>query len=134
MNQDPEVNSALSELKLEHVVFDTLSFNRIGFQQKEQNIKLKVGVSVNQLADSKYRVSLKVSVERESEYTAEVQVSGFCSISESCVAKDEILKKNAVAVLFPYVRSELTLLTAQPETTPIVLPVMNINAMIDNAE
>ena len=129
MNQDPEVNSALSELKLEHVVFDTLSFNRIGYQQKEQNIKLKVCVSVNQ-----YRVSLKVSVERESEYTAEVQVSGFCSISESCVAKDEILKKNAVAVLFPYVRSELTLLTAQPETTPIVLPVMNINAMIDNAE
>lgn len=131
----PENNSVLSELKLEHVVFDMLSFQRIGFRSaEEREQKIKVGASVDKLDDGKYRVSLKVQVEQEEEYITEVQVSGFCTINEDCAMKDEILHKNTVAILFPYVRSQLTLLTAQPETTPIVLPALNINALIENAE
>lgn len=131
----PEKNSVLSELKLEHIVFDMLSFQRMGFRsKKEREQKLEVGVSVDKLDEGKYRVSLKVQVEQEEEYITEVQVSGFCGINEDCAMKDEILHKNAVAILFPYVRSQLTLLTAQPETTPIVLPALNINALIENAE
>jgi len=40
--------------------------------------------------------------------------------------------KNAVAILMPYLRSELTILTAQPETDSIVLPVLNVVEMMQN--
>ena len=43
-------------------------------------------------------------------------------------------KKNTVAILFPYVRSAFTLLTAQPGMEPVVLPALNINALIDELE
>lgn len=71
---------------------------------------------------------------RQDEYVAKVQISGFCSIDENLENKDAILNNNAVAILFAYVRSQLTLLTSQPGTSPIVLPVMNIAKMIEESE
>ena len=41
---------------------------------------------------------------------------------------------DAVAILMPYLRSELTLLTAQPEMESVVLPPFNINKMLEQAE
>ena len=77
-----------------------------------------------------YRVSLRATVEKEDEYEAVVQISGFCEVDEHSNEKDTLLEQNSVAILFAYVRSELTLITAQPETDPIVLPVVNIASMM----
>ena len=46
--------------------------------------------------------------------------------------KNELISKNSVAILMPYLRSEISLLTAQPETETVVLPVFNINRMMDD--
>ena len=43
-----------------------------------------------------------------------------------------LFKENGVAILFPYLRSELTLLTTQPGFQPIVLPAVNIAKMFQN--
>ena len=137
-NQEVKKETILSALKIRHVVFDKVTFIRKGFQKvsdtTNEELDFQVGVSVDKESDGEYRVTLGVLVEREDEYTAEVQVTGYCSIDENNKDKEVILKKNVVAILFPYVRSELTLITAQPEMTPIVLPAVNINAMIDKLE
>ena len=134
-NQEIENTAVLSELKIDHIVFDELSFKRKGFkQQEEQKVEFQVGFAIDKIDTSKYRVSLKIIADSENEYTAEARMSAFCTIDENAEFKDEILQKNVIAILFPYVRSELTLLTSQPEVTPIVLPALNINALIDNAE
>ena len=75
-------------------------------------------------------MTLQVLADAQDEYDAEIQITGYCSISSDCPNKQYLLENNAVAILFPYVRSELTLITAQPETSPIVLPAVNINSMI----
>ena len=43
-----------------------------------------------------------------------------------------LIKENGVAILFPYLRSEITLLTTQPGFQPIVLPAVNIAKMFQN--
>ncbi len=132
-NINEKNSSAFSELKLDHVVFDRLSFLRKGFEQNtpEEDMELKFGAAIRRTDPGKYKVSLRVGVEKKNEYSAEVQLTAFCSISEDCDMKDVVLQRNVVAILFPYVRSELTLLTSQPETKPLVLPALNINNMID---
>lgn len=45
-----------------------------------------------------------------------------------------MLKVNAPAIMFPYVRAQLTLLTAQPETEPIVLPVVNFQKIYEKSK
>jgi len=52
--------------------------------------------------------------------------------NNSTGSKECLLNSNAVAVLIPYLRSELSLLTAQPNTECVVLPPFNVNKMLDN--
>ena len=130
-------NSISSVLKLNHVVFDEITFKRLGFNpsnKREKESQLWFGKHVDKVSEGEYRVSLSIKVLREKEYKAVVSVSGYCSISEDEPFKDRILNENAIAILFPYVRAELTLLTAQPETDPLIIPAVNINAMFKQAE
>ena len=40
-----------------------------------------------------------------------------------------IIQDNTTAILFPYLRSQISLVTTQPEFSPIILPPMNIAEM-----
>ena len=44
---------------------------------------------------------------------------------------DQLIKSNTVAIMFPYIRSQVSLLTTQPGIQPIMIPTMNINALIE---
>ena len=125
-------------LQIPHVVFDEISFKRLGFKKNEletaPDAKLGFQSSVNKIDDGKYAVSLKVQVIKPDEYKVRVQITGFCEVNETNPHKEILLKENAVAILFPYIRAELTLITAQPETDTLVLPAININMMLKKTE
>lgn len=123
-----------SQLKMEHVVFDEISFVREGFQNDKDDLSMSVSVSTDYDGGPNARVKLRINAIKPDEYKATIAISGFCVIDGNCEFGEELIKKNAVAILFPYVRAELTLLTAQPETNPIVLPPININGLIDNSK
>lgn len=128
-------SGVLSALNVHHIIVDKLSFDRKGFKNEaNKDIDFQIGVSINKLQDSNYQVAVRVTAEKRDEYVAEVQMTAYCEISEECQGKDTLLRKNAVAILFPYIRSQLTLLTSQPEIEPIVLPTLDINRLIDSAE
>ena len=44
---------------------------------------------------------------------------------------EHLVKVNTVAIIFPFIRSQISLLTMQPGLAPIMLPPMNLNALID---
>ena len=136
MNQDlkPLEEEIGSALKIPHVVFDEVSFHRTGFKNEKSEAKLSIGTQVNKDGEGQYRVTIHLEVQKDKEYNVTVQLTGFCQISESHPHKDVLLRENAVAILFAYARSELTLITSQPEVDPLVLPVVNINAMLQQGK
>lgn len=134
---DVDNKSVLSVLKMEHIVFDELSFKRLGFQQDNEELENEISVSVSQTeSDSVYGVTLRYTGHKADEYDVGVQLTGYFEFDGECEEKlrNELLQKNAAAILFPYLRAQLTLLTTQPETEPIIMPVFNINAMLEQAE
>ena len=44
---------------------------------------------------------------------------------------DTMATKNTVAILFPYIRSQISLMTTQPGMHPIIIPPMNIVSLIN---
>lgn len=82
-----------------------------------------------------YKVTLVLNGVKQDEYSIVISLSGFFEI-EAQELDDKVVQnlinKNAVAILMPYLRSELTLLTAQPDTDSVVLPPFNINKMFGN--
>lgn len=123
-----------SSLLLEKLVFEKIEFNRKGFKNdKDINYQMDIQIGVDK--DEMYKVTLSLKGNKEDEYEFEIDLSGFFyfetneEISKN--QKEELISKNTVAIMMPYLRSEVSLLTAQPETECVVLPPFNINKMLE---
>ena len=115
-------------------MFDKIEFDRKGFKNKnELTFELQVQIGIGE--DSVHRVTLVLKGEKKEEYNLIISLSGFFKVEKEDSVNDEmvqnLINKNAVAIMMPYLRSELTLLTAQPDTDSVVLPPFNINAMLE---
>lgn len=77
----------------------------------------------------KYEVILSATISDENERIyVQAKTRAVFSIDGEDMNR---LEKNAVAIMFPYLRSYISTITTQPGMTPIVLPALNIVAMID---
>ncbi len=117
------------KLKLIDLLFDNIDFKRIGRKSDEElQLQFSVNFGTYQEDESVKKVTVQISGIKEKEYSFRVQASGFFSFEGD--VGDDIIQQNAVAIVMPYVRSQITLLTAQPGVEPIVLPPFNIVEML----
>ncbi len=127
-----------SALVLNNLVFDKIEFLRKGFKN-ENDIEFEMEIEIGKKEDEElYKVTLILKGDKEDEYIFEISVSGYFSYDETCVLdeqqREKVINTNAVSIMMPYLRSEVSLLTAQPETECVVLPAFNINNMMKHAD
>lgn len=122
-----------SNLILQHLVFDEIEFKRLGFKtESEVNYELEIQIGRDHDNQENYKVTLVLNGKKDKEYIFKIVLSGFFEIknAENISDKETLIHKNAVAIMMPYLRSKVSLLTSQPETNSIVMPIFNINKMI----
>lgn len=118
-------------LTLEQLLFDKIEFCRAGNpNDKEIAFKLQIEIDKKQDEDF-YRVRLTLIGDKEDDYRIEIVLLGFFSFKEgrhnlSLDEQKKLISQNAVAILMPYLRSEVSLLTAQPGVECVVLPPINV--------
>lgn len=124
--------NVLSDLVLETLVFDKISFTRLGLKN-DNNVDSKFSVRISFQENGVYRVTIGLVSEKEEEYKLEISLSGFFTFKNDIKdeLKNELLRSNAVAILLPYLRSEATLITSQPETDSLILPIFDINKILE---
>ena len=130
---------ANSCLTLEHYHVKTIKFSvneDFCFPENEQvSISPEFQREITKIDDNHACVSLKFSIDNEK---GDMPFSIFADISGLFELKKKkkpdslpLIKSNAVAILFPYLRSLITMVTANANIPPYTLPVMNIAAMFD---
>lgn len=136
MSEKSIIKKSESILSAKSIYIEEMSFSR-----NEHNGNMvrfnesALSKSVDMIDENLYKCSLELEMSSESEDAKlQVKVSGIFSIETSI---DEDLKmvlvtKNTMAILFPYLRTQVTLLTAQPNVETVVLPPVNINALLEN--
>lgn len=127
------MDNYVSVLNMQEIVFDKIEFDREGFKNdNELEYKLNIQIGINE--DHIYKVTLILKGKKREEYNFLISLSGFFTIENMSDLQDELrtelIEKNAVAIMMPYLRSQVTLLTAQPGTESVVLPIFNINKMM----
>ena len=125
------IKSSESVLKLKRIYFNELNFSR----EDVEKSNIDVEVEKNQSTDNEYEITLNLSIANsEEKYTVNVSIVGVLEFSENAdeVTKNIIIEKNTISILFPYVRSQVTLLTSQPDIKPMIIPPLNINNLIKN--
>lgn len=125
-----------SSLHLDKILFDKIEFKRLGIASDEE-LELEIQSIIAQRHDAEvYRITLVLKGNKPEEYIFEISLTGFFSIEPDNELteelKDTLITQNAIAILMPYLRSEVSLLTAQPGVECVVLPAFNINKILQD--
>lgn len=119
-----------SILKLEDIMIIESNFKRKEKNIDNSSIGLSVDRKVEQIDDNKYKVILEVVVGDDNEdIHIYIKCMGIFSIDKY---EKSLIERNTLAILFPYVRSYISTITTQPGMTPIVLPAINIIALLND--
>lgn len=128
-------NQNESIMQLTNLYFKNISFSREKLNI-DDNLKIFFDHEIRK-NDNDTDVVLSVLINDENNaLKLSVELVGTFAFSNSeNVNKnlyDNLINKNAIAILFPYLRSQVTLITSQPNMTPIILPPININTLLKN--
>jgi preprotein translocase subunit SecB len=119
-----------------NLVLNKMYFSEMRFTRERDiasgNLSLSLKSSVSR-ADNEYRVELRAEINHsEKALFASLCMIGVFSFSDDKnEMNDEIAHKNTLSIMFPYLRSQLSLLSTQPDMNPITLPPININDFVD---
>lgn len=117
------------------LILDKIEIIESSFRKKDgllDDLELGVQVdhSLNKIGDDKFELILTTKVADQDEKVC-VWVKGR-AIFNTHQENMSILERNAIAILFPYIRSYISTITTQPGMAPILLPAMNIVAMLND--
>ena len=121
-----------------------LYFSKFDFKQergtdsKEYNTSFQIEYAINSEDDTKVRVVVDTTVTNEAQsIVLNVQTVGIFKVDKldmDEVTYEHLIKANTVAIIFPFIRSQVSLLTTQPGMMPVMIPPININALIENQD
>lgn len=121
-----------STLKLDDIYISECSFKRSEADISDLELHLQIDKNIEVLVpDERYKVSLSIRVkEDEDRLSIFANCVGIFSIQNQ--PNQVLIHKNAVAIMFPYLRSYVSTISTQPGMTPIVIPAININALFSD--
>lgn len=121
-----------------------LYFSKFDFVQERENnsenteytTSLNINYSINQNDNSRIKIVIDTNIKtKEENICVNLQTVGIFDIDKSDMELEmyeQIIKGNTVAIMFPYIRSQISLITTQPGIAPIMIPPININALIES--
>lgn len=118
-----------SPLILDEILILESNFKRSLNSLEDVKLGLKINRRINQISNDEYSIVLDTTVADDEKVSVFVKcIAKFRTTQEN----RGLIEKNAIAIMFPYIRSYISIITTQPGMTPIVLPAMNIVAMLND--
>lgn len=118
-------------LKLDQIYFDSFEYQKL-YEGRPSDKKLNMELTVqSSIEENTMEIVLKAEIVGPRLFSVKANLVGHFSINTGNI---EAWKDNAVAIMFPYLRSQITLLTAQPDIMPIVLPSINVKKLLEEQE
>lgn len=126
-----KIKANTSVLKMENLYFSGFEFSREESLGQYSDDDVELGVAERAEFDEDIltvKLMLRAVLADKFELKLEAVGKFKCSSDDF---KADIFEKNAISIMFPYIRSEITLLTSQPNFSPIIMPPINVNALFD---
>lgn len=126
------INEIKADLQMISIYFSETSAIR---KEVVSNGEYKTDLTrrIEPIEEHLYNVYLTLSIDKEDLSVKVEAVGKFKYVCEKDNKDFEasLIKNNTIAIMFPFVRSQVSLLTTQPYMTPIILPAINITKMVD---
>ena len=88
----------------------------------DHKLQVDINKDICKISEHKYNVTVTLSI-NGTDLRLLVKASAvFLNTSDDDINEDKLMNTSTIAIMFPYIRSQVSLLTTQPGMTPIVLP------------
>jgi preprotein translocase subunit SecB len=120
-----------SVLHLNTIYFSEITFSRT--PDFENWLKIYFDKDIIKVKDNSYDVTLTCLITNGDNRQLDLKIAlkANFEVSSNSEAEEEQLFNSMIAIMYPYMRSQITLVTCQPNLNPINLPVANIHAMFE---
>lgn len=126
-----------SKLIFKNYSIDSLSFERNNrFEHKKVNIDFDVNSAISidtETNSATVTLNLEIFkdyVDNNYPFHLLISVTGYFGVEPPAKDNIKLIETNAVAILFPYVRSLVSTITANANVTPLILPPINVVELI----
>ena len=114
-------------LRFDGVKFYSIHFDILGSQKENTDIDLDVSPKVIYNSETKFDIVYDVKLTVEEVFSLELRAVGSFEMSEDLLQndniKEQLIHTNAPAIVFPYLRSFISMLTSNLGTIPtLTLP------------
>ena len=117
-----------SQLKLIDLIIVESSFSRSEKDIQNAVLKIEIEKDIQKQPENQYEITLAVRLKEKND-----QINVYVKSKAHFITQQEntpLIEKNTIAIMFPYIRSHISTITSQPGMMPIVLPPINIAAML----
>ena len=125
--------NVLKLLDLRFVSFNYENLSNKKEFETELNIEYDINCVADKINDNKVKIDFKVKIVSKDELLSlNLNAIGEFQIDSKDLepsVKEFILKRNTVAIMFPFIRSQISLLTTQPGLQPIMLQPIDVNKL-----
>lgn len=125
------------KLKMLELYFSKFDFSCESTSEKTDKsykTSFKIGYAVNKQNDAVLKVCIDTLVEdEESLIKLNLQTIGVFEVDKTDLDDDtyaHLIKLNTVAIMLPYIRSQVSLLTTQPGMLPVMIPPIDVNNLL----
>lgn len=128
-----EIQKSLSPLRMKNFHFSNIQISFSG--ERFEHTKMKLDVSYESLDVNSARVSVTAEIRSEPDsfhLVLSAEARFLLDGDGDDILENPLIQRNTVAIMFPFIRSEITLLTSQPGMAPVVIPALNINKLLNN--
>lgn len=126
-----------SKLIFKKYIVDEIKFNyNEKFIDKTAKIDFDIDKEITYISEKEMQVRLIVYLFRDTEkeypFKMKVAIRGFFEIENN--NENINFEPNAIAILYPYIRSIVSTYTSSANVMPLILPVINVNKMLQDKE
>lgn len=114
---------------MEKLYFSNCSIQR-PFNIKNGEYHADLQKNIKKIEDHAYDVELILTVTKEDLKLLVVANAKFSYEADDYSKEESIINANTIAIMFPFIRSQVSLLTTQPGMSPIMLPPINTAKLI----
>ena len=123
-----DIEKIRSDLQMEDLYFVDCSIHREA-SIEDGALSFNLQKQIEEFDNNRFSVTLTLDVSKEAnDLTVKVILKGIFSLNgfenDPQMAKT-MIQTNTVAIMFPFIRSQVSLLTTQPGLNPIIIPPIN---------
>ncbi len=120
-----DIEKIKSDLTMESFFFSECTVKRNDNIASEK-LKMNIEKHVSEIGD-KYKVELSFRITKDANdlFVTVNAIAYFTIECDDIELKKMVLEENTVAIMFPFVRSQVAIMTSQPNMSPIIIPAIN---------